>query len=149
MFFIMLINIFENSRITIAKNKIFKNNNNDNIIISKNLLPELQKEYIRLYREMEIQNLILKFVYPIYEQARIDENKSIPTIEIIDKAVPPTLKYAPKRAIIVGGITGLLILFFILILFRFENLNKKTFYNDFEKLELKLYSKINKKRTAK
>ncbi len=40
---------------------------------------------------------------PMYEQAKVEEQKSIPTIMVIDKAVPPELKYSPKRSVIILG----------------------------------------------
>ena len=38
---------------------------------------------------------------PMYEQAKVEEQKSIPTVMVVDKAVPPELKYCPKKAVII------------------------------------------------
>lgn len=64
-------------------------------------VPEAGIRYIRLMREFEIQTKLLEFIYPIYEQARIEEQKDIPTVLVVDKAIPPEKKSSPKRSLIV------------------------------------------------
>jgi uncharacterized protein involved in exopolysaccharide biosynthesis len=54
-------------------------------------------KYLRFYRDLEIQNKILEVILPMYEQAKVEEQKSIPSILFIDKAVPAEIKYGPKR----------------------------------------------------
>lgn len=64
-------------------------------------IPDLGIKYLRLYREFEIQTKILQFAIPMYEQAKIDEQKTVPVVLVLDRAVPPEKKYAPKRTIVV------------------------------------------------
>ncbi len=45
-------------------------------------------EYFRIYREVEIQSKIMEVTLPLFEQAKMEEHKSIPTILVIDEAVP-------------------------------------------------------------
>jgi uncharacterized protein involved in exopolysaccharide biosynthesis len=66
-------------------------------------LPEIGLEMARLFREVEIQTRLLTFLLPQYEQAKIQEVKDTPTVQIIDPAVPPQLKNSPKRMFIVLG----------------------------------------------
>lgn len=73
-------------------------------------IPDVSLKYLRLYRNIEIQTKIMEFVLPMYEQAKVEEQKSIPSLVVIDKAVPPQLKYSPKKAFII-------LLFFFLGLF--------------------------------
>ena len=57
-------------------------------------------------------------MFPQYEQAKIEEVKDLPTIEIIDKAVPAGKRSKPKRAkfcILSFFISLFLSSFFILI----------------------------------
>ena len=68
------------------------------------MVPELGMRYLRLYRDFEIQNRILQFVIPIYEQARVDEQKNIPVVLVLDRALPPERKDGPKRALIILSI---------------------------------------------
>ncbi len=64
-------------------------------------IPEAGMTSLRLYREVVIQQKILEFLVPLYEQARIDEQKDMPVLLLLDKAVPPERKDRPKRVIIV------------------------------------------------
>ena len=66
-----------------------------------NEIPELSVEYIRLYRNVTLQEKILEFILPQYEQAKIQEAKDTPSIQILDKANYPIKKHRPKRALIV------------------------------------------------
>ena len=68
--------------------------------------------YVRLMRDYEIQNKLLEFIYPIYEQARIEEQKDMPVVLVVDTAIPPQKKSSPKRVLIVIG--AFLISFFFL-----------------------------------
>ncbi len=82
---------------------VYKGKSEDDFFISIKEIPELQIEYLRRFRELEIQNQTLKYIYPIVEQARIDEKKNIPTLLLINEAAIPQKKYLPKRMFIVLG----------------------------------------------
>ncbi len=88
-----------------------------NIFYAFKDMPNIAINYLRIFREVEIQQAILEFVMPMYEQAKVEEQKSVPTVMVIDNAVPPQLKDSPKRSIIVIGI--FLLACFILIPFVF------------------------------
>jgi uncharacterized protein involved in exopolysaccharide biosynthesis len=64
-------------------------------------VPELGTEYIRLFRDFEIQNKLMSFLLPLYEQAKIDEQKDTPVVLVLDEAIPPERKTRPKRSLIV------------------------------------------------
>ena len=88
-----------------------------NVLYPFKEMPDMAIQYLRAYREVELQQTIMEFILPMYEQAKVEEQKSIPTLLVIDKAIPPELKYSPKRAAIV---LALFFLFsFILIPFVF------------------------------
>jgi uncharacterized protein involved in exopolysaccharide biosynthesis len=90
-------------------------------------IPELGIEYIRLLREVEIQNEILKFLLQEYEQAKIQEAKDTPTVQILDVAVRPEKKARPRRALICFSSTfAVLLLTWIWIIFKegYENQQK-------------------------
>lgn len=103
----------------LLKNKVSELKNSttlgetSNILFPFKKMPDIAIDYLRVYREVEIQQSILEIVLPMYEQAKVEEQKSIPTIEVIDKAVPAQLKYSPKRSFIVIGII-LLFSFFLI-----------------------------------
>lgn len=61
--------------------------------------PNLALEYLRLYREVQINQKIVEFLVPQYEQAKIQEAKDTPTILILDKGKPAAFQYKPKKKI--------------------------------------------------
>jgi uncharacterized protein involved in exopolysaccharide biosynthesis len=74
-----------------------------NLFVPFEKVPETGVMYIRLMRDYEIQNKLLEFIYPIYEQARIEEQKDMPVVLVVDKAISPQKKSSPKRTLIVIG----------------------------------------------
>ena len=93
------------------------------LIPALNSLPEKVINYYRLLREVEINSAILEFILPLYEQAKIEEKKDIPTLQVIDDAIPPAKKSYPPRTIITLVITfGVFIISFFFILIK-ENQN--------------------------
>ncbi len=64
-------------------------------------IPDFEVQYLRLFREMTFQEKLLEFLLPEYEQAKIQEARDTPTVQVLDKAVRPERKYKPKRALIV------------------------------------------------
>lgn len=79
-------------------------------------LPEVGVEYLRLYRDLMIQEKIQEFIVPMYEQAKIQEAKDTPSLQILDRVIVPDKKFKPKRAFIVlfaGGASLLLSIIFI------------------------------------
>ncbi len=73
--------------------------------------------YYRLKRELEIGAKVLEFLTPQYEQAKIKENQSQPSFVILDPPDVPEYKYKPKRAFVVIGATGfIMLLMFIYII---------------------------------
>ena len=72
------------------------------LFLPLNNLPDLELQYVRLYREVVLQETIMKFLLPQYEQAKIQEVKDTPSLQVLDEAVTPIKKYKPKRAVIVA-----------------------------------------------
>ncbi|MBU1680162.1 MAG: hypothetical protein KKD86_15160 [Bacteroidetes bacterium] len=114
-----------------------------NILFPFKKMPEIAIGYLRVYREVEIQQSILEIVMPMYEQAKVEEQKSFPTIIIIDEAVPAQLKYSPKRSVIVVGV--LFLLSFLLIPFIFvgeKAINRKSYENPLQMKEANFMRKL-------
>jgi len=78
-------------------------------------VPELGMELARLIREVKIQSEVYLLLQQQYYRERIQENRDLPTVEILDEAIPP-LKAASPRIIYSTLISGLFI-FLILSLF--------------------------------
>jgi len=73
-------------------------------------VPSLSLKLARLFREVKIQEGIFGLLTQQYEQYKIQETKDTPTIQVLDKAVPPEKRAKPKRARLVG-ISGILSIF--------------------------------------
>lgn len=104
-----------------------------NVLFPFKTMPDISIQYLRLYRDVQIQQTILEYILPMYEQALVEEQKSTPTVMVIDKAVPPQLKYSPKRSILIIGPLLLIFLFLIPITFWLERThNLSNFRNPLE-----------------
>ncbi|MBN2200616.1 hypothetical protein JW777_01540 [bacterium] len=64
-------------------------------------LPDLGIQYARLYREVMLQEKLMEFILPQYEQAKIQEARNTPTVQVLDEAVIPVKRIKPKRAFFV------------------------------------------------
>ena len=64
-----------------------------------------------LSRDAKIKEMLFELLTKEYEIAKIEEAKSMPTIQVLDKAEPPEKKCKPKRTrmVLLAGITGLFI----------------------------------------
>ena len=67
-----------------------------NVLVPFRQAPDLGVKYVRLYREVEIQNKILEFVTPLYEQAKVEEQRATPSVIVLDYARVPERKAKPK-----------------------------------------------------
>lgn len=67
-----------------------------NVLIPLQLAPELAMEYVRLYRDLEIQNKIMEFLTPLYEQAKVDEKRQTPSVVVLSHATMSERKARPK-----------------------------------------------------
>jgi uncharacterized protein involved in exopolysaccharide biosynthesis len=74
---------------------------NDNIIPSTGNLPGIGVEYVRKLRELKIQESIFESLTKQYEVAKISEAKDSSTVQVLDEAVPPSMKSGPRRSLIV------------------------------------------------
>ncbi|MGE5401921.1 MAG: hypothetical protein ACM3S2_16095, partial [Ignavibacteriales bacterium] len=89
------------------------------VFLALNSLPQKGKKYLRYYRDVQVYSTILEFLVPMYEQAKFDERKSIPVLQVIDYGVPAEKKSFPPRTVLVLVITlGALMLIYIYLLIR-------------------------------
>jgi len=64
--------------------------------------PELEQRLAELTREVEIKNAIYRVLSEQYEQARIQELRNTPSLQVLDWAKPPPVHSRPKRKLIVA-----------------------------------------------
>jgi uncharacterized protein involved in exopolysaccharide biosynthesis len=114
-----------------------------NILYPFKEMPDITIQYLRVSREVQLQQTIMEFVLPMYEQAKVEEQKSIPTLMVIDNAIPPELKYSPKRSAIVLGLFFLFSFFLIPFVFWGEKvLNREKQENPLQVKELNFFGKL-------
>jgi len=90
-------------------------------LLSLNKLPQNALNYFRLFRDVQIYTNILEFELPLYEQARIQEKKDIPILQVIDYAIPPAKKSFPPRVLFASLITIVILLFVFIYILLLEN----------------------------
>jgi capsule polysaccharide export protein KpsE/RkpR len=103
-----------------------KGGQSNGIILGLESLPLAAKQYIRHFRDVEIYSKILEFLIPMYEQARFDEQKNVPVVQVVEYPVPAEKKAYPPRMIFSLIITfgGLLITFFYVLMNENDNWKK-------------------------
>lgn len=94
-----------------------KTRKNESLLLPLKSLPEKAKQYLRYYRDVEIYNTILEYLVPLYEQAKIEEQKSIPVLQVIDYGNKPEKKSYPPRllfSLIISIIVTIMAIFFLI-----------------------------------
>ena len=74
-------------------------------------VPELGKELSDLLRDVKIQNEVYLLLQQQYYKEKIQENRDIPTVEILDEAIPPLRKSSPE--VIFSTVVGSVFIFLI------------------------------------
>lgn len=94
----------QEEKINILKKQLtdLRNSNDRSSKLQLSGLPKVVLDYLRLKRNVEIQNKILATLIPLYEQAKIEENKDTPTVLVLDKPYLPEYKKKPKRIFTIG-----------------------------------------------
>ncbi|MCL5768329.1 polysaccharide biosynthesis tyrosine autokinase [Acinetobacter sp. ANC5681] len=78
-------------------------------------LPDIQRQYLQLYREVEVKTQLYTALLNSYQQLRIAKAGEIGNVRIVDTAVEPVEPIKPKKlqvlvlAIFLGGFIGTLI----------------------------------------
>jgi len=103
---------------------------NQDYVLAFREVPELGKELATLLREVKIQNEVYTLLQQQYYKERIQENRDLPTVDVLDKAIVPLKATAPR--IIFASVTGGIFIFLAMSLFvvfgerkTFMYLNKK------------------------
>jgi uncharacterized protein involved in exopolysaccharide biosynthesis len=64
-------------------------------------LPTVAVRLAQHMREMKVAEALLSLLTQDYEEARLDEAKETPVVQVLDRAVPPERRSWPRRSIIV------------------------------------------------
>ncbi|HQF43031.1 MAG TPA: GNVR domain-containing protein [Ignavibacteriaceae bacterium] len=103
----------------------FETGSTDYLLAFKDV-PVLGKELAGLLREVRIQNEVYVLLQQQYYQEKIQENKDIPTAQVLDEAIPPKKKSEPK--IVLSTLTGSILIMMICIFILLIS-NKKKYMN--------------------
>jgi len=79
-------------------------------------VPEVGLQLAELMREAKVQETVWQLLNQQYYQAKIQEARDTPTVQVLDKAVPPEKRSKPKRkllVIVLGLLGGLLSVFWV------------------------------------
>lgn len=91
-------------------NKIESESNDYLLAFEK--VPEVAKELTSLLREVKIQNEIYIFLQQQYYKEKIEENRDLPTVDVLDPAIPPLRASSPRLLFssFMGGIFAFLVM---------------------------------------
>lgn len=73
-----------------------QNDSHSNIPLNK--IPEQGMIYLRLFRNLKIQETIIQFLVPQLENAKLEEKKNYSSLIMIDFPVPAEKKHSPRRS---------------------------------------------------
>ncbi|MHB8481637.1 MAG: GumC family protein [Nitrospiria bacterium] len=91
-------------------------------------MPSLGMDLARLTREVKVQETLYTLLVSQYEQAKIQEARDTPTVQVLDRGIPPERKIKPSiRANLMLAFTasGLFSIFLAFFLEYFKSLRKK------------------------
>lgn len=80
---------------------VLRKDDPNRIMLNLETLPDIASTYYDLMMNVEIQTELMKYIVPLYEQAKLEEVKQIPIVSVIDAPQVPYKKDRPFRALIV------------------------------------------------
>jgi len=90
----------------------------DDYLLAFSNVPELGMQLSKLFRTVKIKNEVYLLLQQQYYKERIQENRDVPTIDVLDEAIPPKKQVSPRLGYTtaVGSVFVLLIvsLFFVI-----------------------------------
>ncbi|HSL90630.1 MAG TPA: Wzz/FepE/Etk N-terminal domain-containing protein [Ignavibacteriaceae bacterium] len=112
----------------------FELGNQDYLLAFKEV-PELGKELTSLLREIKIQNEVYTLLQQQYYKEKIQENRDLPTVEVLDKAIFPLKADSPR--ILFSTFFGGIFVFMLISLFFLVMERKNYLLKNFIKSETK------------
>jgi uncharacterized protein involved in exopolysaccharide biosynthesis len=68
-------------------------------------IPELQGDLVRLIRDQKVYEQLYLLLTAELEQARIRETMNTPTVQVLDRAVPPERQSRPRKGLLSAAAT--------------------------------------------
>jgi tyrosine-protein kinase Etk/Wzc len=88
--------------------------------LSAHQLPAAGLDYVRRTRDVKYHEALMEFLAKQYEAAWIDEARSAPMLQIVDRAIEPDKRSWPPRALLIAG-AALLSLFIACVIVLAQN----------------------------
>lgn len=107
------------------------------LLIDMQDLPEISRRYADIVRQVRIQNALIEYIYPQYENARIQEERETANVQILDKAREPNKKSRPSRRLIVmiAAVASILATLVLVLVFEYWRLLPDKNIEDWEKVQ--------------
>jgi tyrosine-protein kinase Etk/Wzc len=95
-------------------------------LVSFKAVPQLGRELASLLREVKIQNEVYLLLQQQYYKEKIQENRDLSTIEVLDPAIPPQKPTSPRVIFssILGGVFVFMLISLIIIYSEQKKLKK-------------------------
>lgn len=108
---------------------LYQNSNEEQFLIAFPELPKIASEYYKLLQDIEVEIQIQKVLLPLYEQARLEEQKALPVVTVVDPPQIAEKKDRPFRSLIVllSILSGAILIKLLLIIQLHYSLNKAYF----------------------
>jgi uncharacterized protein involved in exopolysaccharide biosynthesis len=90
----------------------------DDYLVAFSDVPELGMQLSKLVRTLKIKNEVYLLLQQQYYKERIQENRDVPTIDILDEAIPPEKHSSPRLIYntVVGSVFALLLVTLVFII---------------------------------
>lgn len=97
------------------------NGSEGGLFIGMKDFPELTRRYADIVRRIRIQNALQEFIYPQFENAKLQEERETANVQVLDKARVPNRKSRPPRRMIVmvSAIASVLATLILVLLFEY------------------------------
>jgi uncharacterized protein involved in exopolysaccharide biosynthesis len=98
----------------------------------ENRLKEIEDKFSQIEtmstHESQVQEMLYELLVREYEMAKIEEAKSMPTIQVLDEAVPPMRKFAPRRRqmVMMAGAGSLTLAVFLAFFLEYREETRQT-----------------------
>lgn len=99
---------------------------NQDYLVAFKEVPELGRELASLLREVKIQNEVYTLLQQQFYKEKIQENRDLPTVEILDEAIPPKRPSSP-RTIFSTFFGGVFVFMLVSLIFVFREKNSYKF----------------------
>ena len=87
-------------------------------------VPELGFQYGRLLREVKTEEAVVALLTEQFHWARIEEKRSLPTVRVLDRAVPPERRCRPRRTLMVAGIVAFALVLSVIAAYALDILHR-------------------------